>query len=60
MVNPPAQKEVLPVIVGVGTDLKEVVVVAVPVHPAVLVTVTVQAPAVLTEMLRVVAPVFQR
>ena len=50
---------VLPEMTGVGLVLIVVVLEALPVHPAVLVTVTVKVEAVFTEIVWVVAPVDQ-
>ena len=51
--------EPFPVIVGVGFGLTVVVAEALPEHPLAFVTVTVNVPAVLTEIVCVVAPVDQ-
>ena len=59
VVEPPGQIVVLPEMTGVGLVLIVVVLDAVPVHPAALVTVTVKVAAVFTEIVCVVAPVDQ-
>ena len=59
MVEPPAQNEVLPLIAGVGFEFTVVIADAEPVHPFASVMVTVNVPAVLTEMVCVVSPVDQ-
>ena len=50
MVDPPGQITVLPEMDGAGLVLMVVVLEAVPVHPAALVTVTVNVEAVFTEI----------
>ena len=59
MVELPAQNDVLPLMDGVGFGFTVVVAKMEPVHPFASVTVTVNVPAVLTEMVCVVAPVDQ-
>jgi hypothetical protein len=59
VVELPEQNERFPLIVGVNAVVIVVVADADPVHPLALVTVTVNVPAVLAEIVCVVAPVDQ-
>ena len=58
-VEPPEQKDKDPEITGVGSVLTVVVTRVLPVQPLPFVTVTVNVPAVFTEMVWVLAPVDQ-
>ena len=57
VVELPEQNEVPPLIDVVGFERTVVVAEAVPIHPLLLVTVTVKVAALLTEIVCVVAPV---
>ena len=59
VVELPEQKDNVPLIDGDGAVLTVMVLDAEPVHPFALVTVTVNVPAVVTEIVCVVAPVDQ-